>query len=50
MLSTSVGVRSRKRKQSKDFKKPKQLKPEGDMEKGDGEDAFIFFRPKKGKK
>ena len=49
VLSTSVGVRSRRRKASNEFKEKKpKLKKEEDKE--EGEEAFIFFRPKKGRR
>ena len=52
LLSTSVGVKSRRRKNSNDFKekKVKPKKAEGEDDKEEGEEAFIFFRPKKGKR
>lgn len=52
VLATTT-VKSRRRRESKEFKekKPKPRKQENaEEEKEEGDEAFIFFRPKKGKK
>jgi hypothetical protein len=52
VLATSVAVKSRRRKGSTEMKKekPKAEPEDKHREKEEGDEAFIFYRPKKGKK
>lgn len=51
VLATSVAVKSRRRKGSTEGKKEKaKVEEDRHKEKEEGDEAFIFYRPKKGKK
>lgn len=50
VLSNNVTVKTRRRKQSGEAKKEKARKAEEKGGEGEGDEAFMFFRPKKGKK
>lgn len=50
VLATSVAVKSRRRKGSTEAKKEKAKEEERHKEKEEGDEAFIFYRPKKAKK
>jgi hypothetical protein len=50
VLSNNVTVKTRKRKNSSEVKKEKGRKAEERADREEGDEAFMFFRPKKGKK